>query len=300
MQLDLEQLRTLRAVVEHGTLDAAATALHVTPSAVSQRVKALETTAGQVLLVRSKPARATAAGEAVLRMARQVELLAADTSAELERAAELPRLAVAVNADSMATWFLPTIAPLSGEIAIQLHREDETNTLRLLRTGTVVAAITYDDAPVAGCTVTRLGIMRYRPMASKAFARRWFPDGPTAEALARRWLPDGPTAEALAKAPMMVFDLDDALQAEYLEARSPGAAPPPTMVPSSSDFVKAIELGLGWGMVPDLQRTAKLVELEPGEERAVALFLQRWRLNTPSLDRLAQAIVAGARKALAG
>jgi LysR family transcriptional regulator (chromosome initiation inhibitor) len=284
MQLDLEQLRTLAAVVEHGTLDAAASALHVTPSAVSQRVKALETTAGQVLLVRSKPARATTAGEAVLRMARQVELLAADTTAALERTGELPRLAVAVNADSMATWFLPAIAPLAGEIAIELHREDEINTVRLLRAGTVVAAITYDEAPVAGCTVSALGTMRYRPMCSKAFARRW--------------LADGPTAEALARAPMMVFDLDDALQTEYLESRSPGAAPPQTMVPSSSDFVKAIELGLGWGMVPDLQRTPKLVELEPGAERDVALYLQRWRLNTPSLDRLASAIVTGARERL--
>ena len=284
MQLDLEQLRTLRAVVEHGTLDAAASALHVTPSAVSQRVKALETSAGQVLLVRSKPARATPAGETVLRMARQVELLAADTSAELERSGELPRLAVAVNADSMATWFLPAIAPLTGEIAIELHREDEANTVRLLRAGTVVAAITYDEAPVAGCTVTALGTMRYRPMASKAFARRW--------------LPEGPTKEALARAPMMVFDLDDALQTDYLESRSPDADPPQTMVPSSSDFVKAIELGIGWGMVPDLQRTAKLVELEPGAERDVALYLQRWRLNTPSLDRLAGAIVDGARRGL--
>jgi LysR family transcriptional regulator, chromosome initiation inhibitor len=285
MQLDLEQLRTLRAVVEQGTLDAAATALHVTPSAVSQRLKALETAAGQVLLVRSKPARATPAGETVLRMARQVELLAADTSAELARTGEPPRLAVAVNADSMATWFLPAIAPLTGEVAIELHREDEANTVRLLRAGTVVAAITYDAAPVSGCTVTPLGTMRYRPMASKAFARRW--------------LPDGPTAGALAAAPMMVFDLDDALQTEYLLSRSPGADPPQTMVPSSSDFVKAIELGMGWGMVPDLQRSAKLVELEPGAETDVALYLQRWRLRTPSLDLLAGAIVEGARERLA-
>jgi LysR family transcriptional regulator, chromosome initiation inhibitor len=285
MQLDLDQLRTLRAVVEQGTLDAAATALHVTPSAVSQRLKALETAAGQVLLVRSKPARATPAGETVLRMARQVELLAADTSAELARTGEPPRVAVAVNADSMATWFLPAIAPLAGELAIELHREDEANTVRLLRAGTVVAAITYDAAPVSGCTVTPLGVMRYRPMASKAFARRR--------------LPDGPTAEALAAAPMMVFDLDDALQTEYLLSRSPGAAPPQTMVPSSSDFVKAIELGMGWGMVPDLQRSAKLVELEAGAETDVALYLQRWRLRTPSLDLLADAIVKGAREQLA-
>ena len=200
MQLDLEQLRTLRAVVERGTLDGAAKALHVTPSAVSQRLKALETTAGRVLLVRSKPARPTPAGEAVVRLARQVELLASDTSAELAQAGALPRLAVAVNADSLATWFLPAIAPLAGEAAIELHREDEANTVRLLRTGTVVAAITYDAAPVAGCTVTALGIMRYCPMASKAFVRRW--------------LPDGPTPEALAAAPMMIFDPDDALQSD--------------------------------------------------------------------------------------
>jgi LysR family transcriptional regulator (chromosome initiation inhibitor) len=194
-------------------------------------------------------------------------------------------VAVAVNADSMATWFLPAIAPLAGELAIELHREDEANTVRLLRAGTVVAAITYDAAPVSGCTVTPLGVMRYRPMASKAFARRR--------------LPDGPTAEALAAAPMMVFDLDDALQTEYLLSRSPGAAPPQTMVPSSSDFVKAIELGMGWGMVPDLQRSAKLVELEAGAETDVALYLQRWRLRTPSLDLLADAIVKGAREQLA-
>jgi LysR family transcriptional regulator (chromosome initiation inhibitor) len=285
MQMDLEQLRTLRAVVERGTLDAAAAALHVTPSAVSQRLKALETSAGRVLLVRSKPARPTEAGEAVLRLARQVELLAADTGAELERAGELPRLAVAVNADSMATWFLPAIAPLAGEVAIELHREDEANTVRLLRAGTVVAAITYDAAPVSGCTVTALGVMRYRPMASKAFMRRW--------------LPDGPTADALAAAPMMVFDRDDTLQADYLNARAPGATPPEMLIPSSADFVQAIALGMGWGMVPDLQRVRGLVELEPGAERDVPLYLQRWRLDTPSLDRLAGAIVAGARERLA-
>src|SRR5215212_5324081 len=109
MQLDLEQLRTLRAVVEQGTLDAAAATLHVSPSAVSQRLRALETAAGRVLLVRTKPARPTEAGEVLLRLARQVELLAADAAAELTGAdgAVPVALGVAVNADSLATWLLP-------------------------------------------------------------------------------------------------------------------------------------------------------------------------------------------------
>ncbi len=285
MQLDLEQLRTLRAVVERGTLDAAAATLHVTPSAVSQRLRALETAAGRVLLVRSKPARPTAAGEAVLRLARQVELLAADTEAELAGGAATPvALGVAVNADSLATWFLPAIAPLAGEVMVQVHREDETNTARLLRAGAVVAAITVDPAPVAGCAVTALGAMRYRPMAASAFAERWFPDGPTEEALAR--------------APMMVFDREDSLQHGYLARRAPGADPPQTLVPSSTDFTQAIVLGLGWGMVADLQRPPGLVELEPDAAVDVHLHLQRWRLRTPSLDRLAAAIVSGARERL--
>ena len=286
MQLDLDQLRTLKAVVEHGTLDAAARALHVTPSAISQRLKALETAAGQVLLVRSRPARPTVAGEAVLRLARQVELLAADTGAELAGDSAPPRLGVAVNADSLATWFLPAIAPLAGELAVECHREDEINTARLLKSGLVVAAITVFAEPVAGCIVTRLGAMRYRPMASPRFKARWFPDGPT--------------PQALAAAPMMVFDRDDSLQHDYLAGHTPRATPPQTLVPSSTDFVRAIGLGLGWGMVADLQRhdAPDLVELEAGAARDVQLHLQRWRLRTASLDRLAEAIVAGARERL--
>jgi LysR family transcriptional regulator, chromosome initiation inhibitor len=282
LQFDLEQLRTLQAVVEQGTLDAAAGTLHVTPSAVSQRLRALETATGRVLLVRSRPARPTAAGEAVLRLALQVELLAADTAAAIGGGAAGPAaLGVAVNADSLATWFLPALAPLAGEVAVQLHREDEANTARLLRAGAVVAAITVDPAPVAGCEVTALGAMRYRPVAAPAFVDRWFPAGPTPDALAR--------------APMLVFDRDDRMQHDYLAGRAPSADPPQTMVPSSSDFAQAIGLGLGWGMVADLQRPSAppLVELE-AHATDVALYLQRWRLRTTSLDRLAAAIIAGA------
>jgi LysR family transcriptional regulator (chromosome initiation inhibitor) len=100
---------------------------------------------------------------------------------------------------------------------------------------------------------------------------------------------------------MLVFDRDDTKQHDYLAARAPGAEPPQTMVPSSSDFVAAIGLGFGWAMVADLQRPAapELVELDPDFVDDVALYLQRWRLRSASLDRLADAIVAGARERLA-
>ncbi|WP_222266480.1 LysR family transcriptional regulator ArgP [Modestobacter marinus] len=285
MDLDLGQLRALQATVTAGTLDGAARALHVTPSAVSQRLKALETATGRVLLVRSKPVRVTESGQAVLRLARQVALLAADAARELvgEERITLP---IAVNADSMATWVLPALAPLAGELAFDLHREDQERTAALLRDGRVMAAVTADSEPVPGCTVTRLGGMRYRPMATAAVAGRWFPHGVTAAALAR--------------APVVVFDRDDDLQHRYLRQRGVDpAAPPLHLVPASADYVSAVRLGFGWGMVPAQQEPAgELVDLDPDGAVDVVLYWQQWKLRTPSLDRVADAVLAAARRAL--
>src|SRR4051794_39906148 len=186
MDLDPAQLRALDATVREGTLEAAARALHVTPSAISQRLRALEMAAGRVLLVRTKPVQVTESGQVVLRLARQVALLHADIARELgsdEATGRPPSLPVAVNADSMATWVLPALAPLAGDYTFDLHRADQEHTSPLLRTGAVMAAVTTDADPVPGCSSTRLGGMRYRPMAAPALAERWFPDGATPEAL---------------------------------------------------------------------------------------------------------------------
>ncbi|SDF60379.1 LysR family transcriptional regulator, chromosome initiation inhibitor [Blastococcus aurantiacus] len=290
MDLDLAQLRALDATVRGGTLEAAARALHITPSAVSQRLRALEVATGRILLVRSKPVQVTDSGRAVLGLARQIELLAAEVARELgdDEPDRTPTLPIAVNADSMATWVLPALAPLAGDVCVDLHREDQVNTSALLRAGTVMAAVTAEAAPVAGCTSTPLGTMRYRPMASPGFVRRWFPDGAAREALAR--------------APVVVFDRDDDLQHRYLRARVGEVAPPAHHVPASAEFVTAVGLGLGWGMVPDLQRratTADLVAFDPPAVEDVALHWQQWRLRSATLDRVRDAVLTAAHRELA-
>jgi LysR family transcriptional regulator (chromosome initiation inhibitor) len=301
VDLDLAQLRALSAAVSEGTFEAAARALHVTPSAISQRLRALEVATGRVLLVRSKPVRVTESGQALLRLARQIDLLTGDTVAELRAGAdhEVPlRLPIAVNADSLATWVLPALAAESVPVAsgpavtFELHLDDEGHTAELLRAGTVVAAVTTVPDPVAGCSVTRLGTMRYRPMAAPDALARWFPDGPTPEALRR--------------APVVVFDRKDDLQHRWLRGRVPrpdsdvGTDPPAHFVPASADFVTAIRLGLGWGMVPELQAHAaradgSLVELDPAGAVDVTLHWQQWKLRSPALDRVAAAVLAAAR-----
>jgi LysR family transcriptional regulator (chromosome initiation inhibitor) len=151
-----------------------------------------------------------------------------------------------------------------------------------------MAAITADAEPVPGCSSTRLGGMRYRPMCTPAFAARWFPGGVT-------------DAE-LATAPVVVFDRKDDLQHGYLHKRIGGPASPPRhYVPASADFLAAVRLGLGWGMVPDLQRTGsrdELMELDPEGVIDTVLYWQQWRLRSPSLDRVAQAVLAAARARL--
>ncbi|WP_369054047.1 LysR family transcriptional regulator ArgP [Kineococcus terrestris] len=301
--LDLGQLRALRAAVDEGSLEAAARVLHVTPSAVSQRLRALEVATGRVLLVRSRPVRATASGQVLLRLARQVELLAGDALAELGGAGggpAVPVLPVAVNADSLATWVLPALAPLAGSVALDLHRDDEGRTADLLRAGTVVAAVTTEPEAVAGCSVTALGAARYRPVASVAFARRWLPGALTGTA------DPAALAAALPRAPVVVFDRADDLQHRWLRrVAGPGAAPPAHHVPASADFLAAVHLGMGWGMLPDLQvgaggpdERSGLVVLDPAGAVDVALHWQQWKLRSPALDAVTRAVTDAARRHL--
>lgn len=290
MEFSLDHLRTLVAVIDGGSFEAAAARLHVTPSAVSQRIKALETHVGRVLVLRSGRARLTDSGRIVVRLARQFELLEGDTLAALDpEAAVQTSVPLVVNADSLATWFLPAVAKLDG-ILLDIVREDQAHSAELLREGAVMAAITSVADAVQGCHVTALGSMTYRPLATPAYLERW--------------MPRGLDSAALAAAPLVVFDRKDALQDDYL--RSLGIdpeTPPRHYVPGSSDFLEAVSLGLGWGMLPDLQsesrvRSGDLVTLDPDATAPVALYWQQWALESPALGRLAAAVIAAARSSL--
>jgi len=297
--LPLDQVRTLLAVVEYGTLDAAARALHVTPSAVSQRVKTLEQLTGRVLMQRTKPVRLTPSGEVVVRFARQLTRLEQDTLAELGMtdAGRPTRLPVAVNADSLASWFLPPLAAVHEErgVSVELYRADETTTTSLLREGRVMAAVTSSPDPVPGCSVRRLGRIRYHAMASPDFVARWLPEWPAT-----------PLRRTIAEVPVVVFDRTDDLQDRFVRrlTRGRGASGRRHLVPTSEGFVDAIAAGMGWGLVPVVppprhEPAADLVDLAADSPVDVPLFWQQWRLDSPALVALADAVTAAAAQALA-
>ncbi|MGW0518636.1 LysR family transcriptional regulator ArgP [Crossiella sp. NPDC003009] len=294
-ELPFDQVRTLLAAVDEGTFEAAARALHVTPSAVSQRIKALEQRVGRVLLQRAKPVRLTPSGEVVARFGRQLALLARDARAELGlpedgRPTVLP---VAVNADSLATWFLTALTrvPEHLQVCFALRREDQDHTTDLLREGLVLAAVTSSPEPVQGCSVRPLGRMRYRAMAGPAFVERW--------------LTGGPLAELLPEAPVVLFDGKDDLQHQFARART-GRDPSNRrhLVPASDIFLAAVVQGLGWGMIPDVQAgdhaaRGLLADLAPAHPVDVPLYWQQWKLDSPSLTALAEAVARTAAEHLA-
>jgi LysR family transcriptional regulator (chromosome initiation inhibitor) len=290
VDLDLAQLTALAAVVDAGSFDAAARELRLTPSAISQRIKALERSAGAVLVRRTRPASATEAGAAYVRLARQITALGRETeSAVAPGRSGIPTVSLAVNGDSLATWVLPALALLGHSVVFDLHREDQDHSAELLRDGRVMAAITTDATAVQGCSVARLGTMRYRAMASAGFAERFFANGPTPAALAR--------------APMLVFDRRDDLQDRYLRSTAPSAAPPRHYLPSSADFARAVTLGIGWAMLPDGQSaeaesTGALVDLDPGRSIDVLLYWQQWEIFTTALADTARVLSAAAREHL--
>jgi LysR family transcriptional regulator (chromosome initiation inhibitor) len=284
VRFDAEQLETLLVITEEGTFDAAARRLHVTPSAVSQRVRSLERAAGQVLVRRTTPAGTTPAGEPLLRLARQLRLLDAEAGAVLGVGRPV-EMAVAVNADSLATWFRPVLGSLArrADVVLRLHVEDQGYSDELLRRGEVVAAVTAEPTPVQGCVAEPLGALRYTPAAAPWLVERH------RQGRGVDW----------GRLPMVVFNEKDHLQDDVLAAR--GVARPAVVhrVPSTADFHEAVRSGLGWGMIPDPHLATEaaagaLVRLPGGRPVDVGLHWQRWRLDSPGLALLTEDVRAAA------
>ncbi len=296
--LDYASLAALAAVAREGAFDKAAMALGVTPSAVSQRVKGLEERLGAVLLTRGQPCRPTAVGARLCAHVEQVRLLESDLVADLPRLAAPDAgpavLRIAVNADSVSTWFPQAAARFAAQTGamLDLVMDDEAHTAERLRDGQVLAAVTADPAPVQGCRTYPLGAIDYVATASPDFVARFFAGGV-----------DG---ESLGAAPMLRFDRRDGLQARWAqEALGVKPAGPVHFTPATQGMLDMNLAGLGWAMTPRVLakphlEAGRLVELPPKRSIAVALYWQRTRLSARLLDQLTLAVRMTAGEALAG
>jgi LysR family transcriptional regulator (chromosome initiation inhibitor) len=293
--LDARQLEALTAVVEHGGFGPAAQALSLTLPAVSVRIKALEDGLGQRLLVRGTRVRATAAGQALLAHVKQVQMMEADVLEALQAGASVgsgsaawQSLSVAINADSVASWFLPGVAPLlkRHRFLLDIVIDDQDHTHDALKSGEVMGCVTTLSQAMRGCVAEPLGTMRYRCVAAPSVAQRC------------RTPAGNVSVHRLLGQPAVIFNRKDALQDAFLAQHFGLQQPhyPRHFAPAIDAFEAAIGLGLGWGMVPEQQLVGRsdLVEVLPGATVDVVLYWQHWAREAVSAQRLTQAVKAAA------
>ena len=303
MPLDPRQLDAFAATIASGSLSAAAKSLRITLAATSLRIKALEDALGQRMLVRGKVARATPAGQALLSHIKQVRLLEADLADAMqpERSAVdggFQSINVAVNADSLASWFFPGV-----QAALQRHRltldvvvDDQDHTLEWLKNGDVVGCVTTLSVALRGCIAEPLGTMRYRCLAAPALQARLLEDAKTQTGIG---------LHQLVKEPAIVFNRKDSLQDQFLRTTFGvvDLAYPRHYIPAVDAFHHALVSGLGWGMEADIQSapflaSGALVDLFPNQVVDVPLYWQHWQRQAPQAARLTLAIKAAAKQYL--
>jgi LysR family transcriptional regulator (chromosome initiation inhibitor) len=293
MQFDRRQLEAFNAVASAGSFTAAARSLGLTVAAISLRVRALEEQAGKPLLLRAKRVSLTPAGQVVAASARQLALIEADLASALGSAPEgYQSVSVAINADSIASWVLPQIAPMLRQhrLLIDVLVDDQDHTMRWLAEGRVVGCISASAKPLRGCESKPLGRLRYRCLIA-----------PSLKPKSKRSL-TGPELVAL---PVVCFNAKDQLQDTFL-AQHFGLRPAGLhrhFLGSVDAFHEGLLAGLGWGLESELHfredfKSKRLVEAVPGLMLETPLYWHHWRREAPQAARLTQAVIAAGRRSL--
>lgn len=300
---DPDALECLAAIVEEGGFERAARRLSITQSAVSQRLRALEAQVGTVLIVRSRPLKATSAGQLLLKHTRMLRLLRADLERDLKDLApsslrgarEEERISIAINADSIATWALPALTGLAQSgLPMEIVTDDQDFTQEWLRQGQVLGCVTTLRQALRGCKVVPLGAMEYVAVATPALALERL----GGEAL---------TAHNFRDIAFIAFNRKDDMQSEFV-GKAFGLKRVmlnQLFVPSSEGQVRAVLAGWGASVLPRLLAQplldqGLLVNLAPACLLPIQLYWHCWNLESEVLDALTSALTRSAEVALAG
>jgi LysR family transcriptional regulator, chromosome initiation inhibitor len=297
---DPDALECLTAIVEEGGFERAAQRLSITQSAVSQRLRALESQAGTVLIVRSRPLKPTAAGQLFIKHTKLTRLLRADLERDLKELApaspssmqEDERISIAINADSIATWAISALTELAQQgLRLEIITDDQDFTQEWLREGQVLGCVTTLKQALRGCKVVALGAMNYIAVADTAYAKQHYPSGLT--------------AYNFQNTPFIAFNRKDDMQSEFVTKsfRLKRAALKQVFVPSSEAQVRAALAGWGACVVPELLvrehlAAGRLVNIAPQHVLPIQLYWHCWNLTSDVLDALTDALHHAAETSL--
>ena len=300
---DPDALECLAAIIEEGGFERAAQRLSITQSAVSQRLRALEAQVGTVLIVRSRPLKATSAGQLLLKHTKQMRLLRADVERDLKDLApsstggarEEERISIAINADSIATWALGAIGELArAGLPMEIITDDQDFTQEWLREGQVLGCVTTLKQAMRGCKVVPLGAMKYIAVCAIGTGT-----------LTKLGVKNQLTAHNFRELPFIAFNRKDDMQSEFV-AKAFGlkrVTLSQLFVPSSQGQVRAVLDGWGVSVVPQLLAQplideGRLVNIAPEHSLEVQLYWHCWNLESEVLDNLTAALTQAAHREL--
>jgi LysR family transcriptional regulator, chromosome initiation inhibitor len=298
---DPDALECLAAIVEEGGFERAAQRLSITQSAVSQRLRALESQVGTVLIVRSRPLKATSAGQLLLKHTKQMRLLRADLERDLKDLApsstggarEEERVSIAINADSIATWALDAVSDLMRQgLPLEIITDNQDFTHEWLREGQVLGCVTTLKQALRGCKLAPLGAMKYIAVCAVNTGTIWGFDEKS-----------GLTAHNFRSLPFIAFNRKDDMPTKFV-AKAFGLKQVmlnQVYMPSCEAQVRALLAGWGVSVLPALMAqplidAGQVVNIAPWHHEHVQLYWHCWNLESEVLNSLSTALTQAAQR----
>lgn len=279
--LDYRGIEALYSVQELQSFEAAAKKLHITQSAISQRIKGLETQYGQPVLIRTLPYRPTPLGKQLIGHYQRIRLLEEDLSKQIESAGAKARFSIALNRDSLETWFPDLLeeTDLFKNVVLEIIADDQELTLEYLKNGLVSACLSTSSKEIMGGKVHFLGVMEYVLVASPSYVKEHFSKGSP--------------QECLHQATAIKFDKNDYLHERYLEKffHLDGKELNYVIIPSVKGFKKLALLGYGYGLIPKIDildelKKKRLVQLYSDKTWKIPLYWHYWAVESKFYQKL--------------
>lgn len=274
--LDYRGIEALHTVYELQNFELAAKKLFITQSAVSQRIKGLEDYYGEPVLIRTLPYRPTKLGKQLISHFKKICLLESELAQELGTIKIQPHISIAINRDSLETWFLDLMESEKNffdDIILEIIADDQELTLNYLKNGMVSACLSTSKKEILGGQASFLGSMEYILVASPTFLKKYF-------------LSNNPI-ECLLAAPAIKFDANDFLHERYLEKYFGinGSELKYNIIPSVKGFTKFALLGYGYGLIPKIDilhelKTKQLIQIFPGKTWEIPLYWHYWTVQS--------------------
>lgn len=293
---DYKLLAALAEVIEQQSFELAAEKLFISQSAISQRIKALEEQVGQPVLIRNQPIIVTPAGEKLLSHFYKVKQLEHELVPILypDKPIQPLKVSLAVNVDSISTWFIEAMTPVLKDYLIELDLliEHEERTLDRLKRAEAIGAVSTIEKPLKGYRSFELGEMEYCLVASKTFQQKYFPNGVN--------------QNSLKMAPGISYDHKDDMHVKYIGHHFDLAASEYYChsVRSSDAFVGLVKQGVAYCLLPKLQieselASGELISLCPDKTLVETLYWHSWVLVKGVNKKISEHIVRIGREKLA-